>query len=562
MTNTDTQRSSIKKIDKVIINEKAYYEKKNIEAVLYTGCRTIKKFIQFNNIQEHEHIRASLKEGVWVPGRYPYNTRDDKLFVTIDAALEIIKLDEIRHNSKRIGPTNKAVSKARTSAKSSKKTKSVHNEEPDDDEYVVEEPDEDEDIDEEVELEVVAKKRKQTKIPKPLVPKRGFVKPPAILHLEQSELFRDIDDEVINIQVRGERDIDECYYLASDVAKGYGIKRIEEKMLDTKGFYRYGDHFVYFMIRKKKVLYLKYPGLTRLLYGANNRNVDKFMRWANKTLFTVAYGTPKAKKALAADLIGMDPRELLEVFKKKNCNIACIYLFLVGGDAVADTLGQTLKSGNRVYKFGMTKNIAKRISEHLNTYGKMKGATFRLAYFVYVDPDELTVAEGDIRTFFKNSDTKMFIDPLAKKTQNKKDEKELVVFSNTFLDAVKVEYDRTGEIHQGTNTKLRNDVKTIRNVHTSEIARLKVKHLKAISSLEKKHKNELDACRKETEVKLKSKDKELDACRKKIEVVSEKADAKLEKMEAKFDKAEAELEKIEAENKRLRKELHALQKKR
>ena len=58
MPETDTPRPTIDDFDKVIINKKAYYEKKDIEAVIHIGYRTIDNFIGKNDLEEHEHIRA------------------------------------------------------------------------------------------------------------------------------------------------------------------------------------------------------------------------------------------------------------------------------------------------------------------------------------------------------------------------------------------------------------------------------------------------------------------------------------------------------------------------
>eukprot|EP00960_Hanusia_phi_P019228 567453-Hanusia_phi.AAC.1 len=88
-------------------------------------------------------------------------------------------------------------------------------------------------------------------------------------------MFRDDDGRVCNIEVRGERSINKCFFKASDVAKELQMDNLKTT------------------IQHKE-------------YGYEQGIADRFQRWAAKTLFTIQMGTVEEKKELCANMLGIN----------------------------------------------------------------------------------------------------------------------------------------------------------------------------------------------------------------------------------------------------------------
>jgi hypothetical protein len=56
----------------------------------------------------------------------------------------------------------------------------------------------------------------------------------------------------------------------------------------------------------------------------------------------------------------------------------------------------------KVYKYGRTEDMARRAGEHQKTYGKLKGNTFGLSVFSYIDEKNASKAETKLKHYFEN----------------------------------------------------------------------------------------------------------------------------------------------------------------
>jgi hypothetical protein len=60
-----------------------------------------------------------------------------------------------------------------------------------------------------------------------------------------------------------------------------------------------------------------------------------------------------------------------------------------------------------IIKYGFTDNLARRTSDHVKTYGSIKGVNLELMNYAYVDPKYLSQAEVEIKEFFVDIQTKI-----------------------------------------------------------------------------------------------------------------------------------------------------------
>ena len=54
-----------------------------------------------------------------------------------------------------------------------------------------------------------------------------------------------------------------------------------------------------------------------------------------------------------------------------------------------------------IVKYGYTSNLENRTSQHIKTYGTIKGVTLELLNYAYVDPKYLSQEEVDIKEYFE-----------------------------------------------------------------------------------------------------------------------------------------------------------------
>ncbi|AAV50280.1 hypothetical protein [Acanthamoeba polyphaga mimivirus] len=316
---------------------------------------------------------------------------------------------------------------------------------------------------------------------------------PGIIKLSKKEKMKDNSGNIIEIEVRGTRDHDNCYFRVSDVSVGFGMKKLHDT-ITKKGGYEENNHYRYFYIDKnptnsgksKKVkskkplpkkLFLTYLGLLKVLFVSRNKTVGNFLNWATETLFTAHLGTQDQKNELSSKLMGISANIVKEVFSTTSSTLPTIYLFSIG--KVKD-LRATLKidkeynDNDIVCKVGETIDLTRRINEHNATYGKLPGANLCLKWYNYIDPQHTSKAETELL---------MLLDKLGHKLDHPKYD-ELIIFpkdkkagkfiidqfknvSNKYIGHVKVLVDKIKE--------LENEIKELK--YQNEINELKYKNI-------------------------------------------------------------------------------------
>ena len=144
---------------------------------------------------------------------------------------------------------------------------------------------------------------------KEIVDDNGITKAPNIIYLKDDEKFKDDDGNVIEIETRGERDVDTAYFKVKDVMEGFNMENLENNIQKEHTSYEYGKDYKYFLCEKKydvlikaskkidtkpiikKELFLTYRGMLRCLFVSRNNKTDNFISWATKTLFVAQLGT-------------------------------------------------------------------------------------------------------------------------------------------------------------------------------------------------------------------------------------------------------------------------------
>ena len=343
---------------------------------------------------------------------------------------------------------------------------------------------------------------------------------PPLIDLEEHEMFKDLDGIPMDIEVRGEKTDDGIYFKAKDIGTAFDYERTEYVILDTNSDHVYGEHFKYFIclskvsgqMEDKKVLYLTYLGVLKLLLRARGDKAKRFQKWATRILFTMQMGSQADKDGLAAEALNVDTSTITQLFRKSSRAIPCVYLFEVG---TVGNMRQHFNLGNhkddtdKVYKYGRTEDMARRSGEHQKTYGKLKDNTFGLTVFSYVDEKFASKAETKLKHYFDNFNV------------NVEDDKhtELVVMNKKKLLTMKELYNDMYIHYSGNNKDL-----------IQQMQEMQLKH-----QIEKKeYENKLHLERKDNELILIQKNHELEKKDHEINMLHWKHKTELQDAELKY----------------------------
>lgn len=126
---------------------------------------------------------------------------------------------------------------------------------------------------------------------------------PDLLLLEKSEKFVNEKGNPVDIEIRGKRCVDKCYFKAKDIEALFGLDNLRRNILDKGTTYVCNTHYKNFISAKlhnmeshtNKQLFLTYEGILKVLFSSRKEIGGHFKNWATKTLFTVQMGSKNKK---------------------------------------------------------------------------------------------------------------------------------------------------------------------------------------------------------------------------------------------------------------------------
>lgn len=326
------------------------------------------------------------------------------------------------------------------------------------------------------------------------------IKTLSLVHLEDSEKFKDENGTILEIETCGEKTRKGIYFKVQDVMTAFDIPNLEFALQHENSGYERKIDFDTFFIRDtlvnyqsptiKKTLYLTYHGMLRVLFVTRNKKVNQFQSWAEDKLFTIQMGSKEDKIKLGTEILNLNIKTYKSVFDSYADKLPSIYLFSLGKvGALRDTFGidTTVPDEHTVYKFGCTEDLGKRCVQLGDEY-KLPNVQMKLSVFHMVDTKYKFEAENEIRFLCKS----------FKKNLKTVGYNELIVLDQTEHDMVKRYYRKIGCDYAGATAELQKEVVSLKE---------------QIRELE--HKNELQ--REQMEKKMMEKDYMLERVKTQLE---------------------------------------------
>lgn len=241
---------------------------------------------------------------------------------------------------------------------------------------------------------------------------------PPLLKLDDSEKFTDEKNNVVNIQIRGEkRHVDNVFFRTVDIGHMLEIDQIRTTITNGTSTFQKGVHYTYFSKEKSDnsgghtvAMYLTYGGLVKLLFSSKKNMAIHFQRWAVTTLFTVQMGSHDDKQQLGSDVLGVNIKAIKSFLNTSVTATPVVYMFTLG--KVKDlrailNIPESFNDDDTVVKYGLSKDLRRRSQEHEKTFGKLLKdvpcAEMVLKYHVYIDQFYLSDAETDVGKYFKGA---------------------------------------------------------------------------------------------------------------------------------------------------------------
>lgn len=237
---------------------------------------------------------------------------------------------------------------------------------------------------------------------------------PPILDLTESEKFKDHKGKTLEIEVRGERDEDECFFRVKDVARCFNDVRIQDVILFAHSGFDETIDYIYLyrpinygtVEQKKKELFFTYQGMLRYLFVSKNPNAKVFRKWASKILFAMQMGTIEQKQSVGAELFGVSPNIVSKFFGTccvRDIPMAYLLKLTEPQESMAIPYGDhknwlVVKAGQHGKEERKT-GVVGRLKGHRQEFKEFKDS-MEYMHFVFVDPMYVSDVEAKMKEYF------------------------------------------------------------------------------------------------------------------------------------------------------------------
>jgi hypothetical protein len=398
---------------------------------------------------------------------------------------------------------------------------------------------------------------------------------PPLLELTDDEKFKDVDGNVLEVEVRGERHPDKIFFYGKDIERILSIAKIQDILNDKTSNYEENIHYKKFIRSHtgtpggeedktciRTIIFLSYRGLIRMLMTRRNPIAKLFEDWAINILFTHHLGTVQQKEELASNLLGSTVESVRDFLSTSPSKYSEIYLICIGkATDLKDSLPlkNTYSENELVFKYGYTDDLSRRLNEHRNKFSKINGTNISVILHSPIDPKFLSKAELELKEYFQDEESNV-VHPVYKELVIM-NEKQLKGARREFKD-ICCKYAGCMERIQDEMNKLKNDFETERKAREKELENEKKAKEKELENERKAREKEIDnerkAREKELENEKKAREKEIDNERKihakelenevRIKELEIESERKLRQLEIENEKRYREQDRLEFNN--------------
>jgi hypothetical protein len=202
----------------------------------------------------------------------------------------------------------------------------------------------------------------------PIYNRNNVPRAPPILILQDAQKFRDTNNVIQEIEVRGEYHPKRIYFNVLDVGRAFGLPSINGTLSSVNGNYVRNHDFKKFWVQNennyngKEFLFLTYEGLLCILFRCNHENALHYRMWALERLFVVQFGSPFQKEELAAELLHINRSHIRKCVDMFNNNTPIAFLIRIGQVSEINKvhpleMNATIQDSYSVFSYGITYGV-------------------------------------------------------------------------------------------------------------------------------------------------------------------------------------------------------------
>jgi hypothetical protein len=375
---------------------------------------------------------------------------------------------------------------------------------------------------------------------------------PPLFALTDDEKFKDVDGNVLEVEVRGERHPDKIFFYGKDIEHMLQMDKLSNTLTKDYTTYEEGEHYVKFIRvegkqspsgqinQNRHCYFLTYMGMIKLLITRKHPIAKNFQKWITNILFTHHLGTVQQKEELASNLLGSTVESVRDFLSTSPSKYSEIYLICIGkATDLKDSLPlkNTYSENELVFKYGYTDDLSRRLNEHRNKFSKINGTNISVILHSPIDPKFLSKAELELKEYFQDEESNV-VHPFYKELVIM-NEKQLKGARREFKD-ICCKYAGCMERIQDEMNKLKNDFETEKKAREKELENEKKAREKELENEKKAREKEID-----NERKIHAKELENEVRIKELEIESER---KLRQLEIENEKRYREQDRLEFNN--------------
>ncbi|MGL5961853.1 MAG: BRO family protein [Cetobacterium sp.] len=211
---------------------------------------------------------------------------------------------------------------------------------------------------------------------------------PDLLKLQDREKFRDNEDNIFEVEIRGVRNEDQIFFKGKDIERVFEMDNLVDNISysytkdeDYEIFLLAQYHIVYGVgpveksqPRRIQSVFFTYNGLLKVIFNSRSGVAYKFRKWATKIIYTAHLGTDEQRVEQALNIAGVNASLVKQVFD------TCV---------------------TRV-PFGKTKSLHRRLMEHVKEYGGLECCELKLSQWSPIKETLISKAETQLSHYFRD----------------------------------------------------------------------------------------------------------------------------------------------------------------
>ena len=180
---------------------------------------------------------------------------------------------------------------------------------------------------------------------------------PVLLELTDDEKFKDTIGKPFEIEVRGERQYENCYFKVQDLEKAFEMPNLSKTIICEGSTYEKNFHYKNFLCSKNVNMFLTYAGVIKVINSSKSGNAKQFQNWAAKKLFIIQIGEDNEKEILASELLGLNIKTIRDAFKRNVNKTPVVYLYSIG--SYKKLIDNSYNEESILCRYGYTDDICK-----------------------------------------------------------------------------------------------------------------------------------------------------------------------------------------------------------